>query len=339
LTNNQEKLILRFLICFAGALLLSFCATAQDNVVAGYVLTGSSRVDHLAGRRDPIPVVQSSVLTIPLKRSGKLLLIEAEVDGVVGNFIFDTGAPFLVLNQTYFRSDSRNSRASVGGITGGSNYQLSRKVEKLTMRGLEYLDINADLTPLGHIEDARGVKILGLLGLNLFKAFEIELDVQNNELILRTTDRSGAVQQGSEFTRDLVHPIKVSNNAIFVEGMIAGRRLSFVLDTGAETNTLSADCGKKVMETISIKGRSQLMGTGARKVEVLFGEIRELMVGAESFSNMKTLITNMGDMSTAYGTSVDGMLGYDFLARGKVRINFVKNTIEMEYFDIFKSSR
>lgn len=329
-------MISRFLILLSTAIMLAFCAKAQEDVVAGYVLTGSSRLDHLAGRRDPVPVLHSKTITIPLKRSGKLLLIEAEVDGMVGNFIFDTGAPYLVLNQTYFRSDTRNYGASAGGITGGGNYQLSRKVKKLSMRGLEYLNIEADLTPLGHIEDARGVKILGLLGLNIFKAFEVELDVQKNELILRSTDKSGNVERGSTFKSDLVHPVSVSNNAIFLDCAIAGRRLSFVLDTGAETNTISANCGKKIMETISIKGRSQLMGTGARKVEVLFGEIQELVVGSTSFNNMKTLITYMGDMSAAYGTRVDGMLGYDFLARGKVRINFVKNTIEMEYFDNFK---
>ncbi len=312
---------------------------AQDNVVAGYVLTGSSRLDHLAGRNDPVPVVESETIVIPMKRSGKLLLIEAEVDGTKGNFIFDTGAPYLVLNQTYFRGESRNQNASAGGITGGNNYQLSQKVGKLSLRGMEYTDLHADITHLGHIEDARGVKILGLLGLNLFKGFEIELDVQNNELVLRTIGKNGKVHAQSEFVTDLIHPMRVSNNAIFLECSIAGRRLFFVLDTGAETNTLSSNCGKKVLDTVLIKGRSQLMGTGTKRVEVLYGEIMELKLGVTKFAQMRTIITNMGDLSAAYGTRVDGMLGYDFLARGKVRINFVQNTLEMQYYDTFKGSR
>ncbi len=323
------------------ALLITFIALApnagaQDNVVAGYVLTGSSRLDHLAGRRDPVPGVSARNITIPLKRSGKLLLIEAEVDGVKGDFIFDTGAPYLVLNQTYFRTDTKSRNLSAGGITGGGDYQQSQQVKRLTMSGVEYLNLQADLTPLGHIEDARGVKILGLVGLNLFKAFEMEIDVRNNELYLRLTDDLGNVKSATPFKPDLVHPIKISNNAIFVDCSIAGKRLTYVLDTGAEINTLTVFCGKKVMETISIQGRSQLMGTGSQKVEVLYGSISALNIGVIAFANMRTLLTDMGDMSGSYGMVVDGILGYDFLDRGRLRVNFIKKTMEMQFFDNFK---
>ena len=39
-------------------------------------------------------------LVIPLKRAQNLLLVEAKVDSIEGNFILDTGAPYLVLNKT-----------------------------------------------------------------------------------------------------------------------------------------------------------------------------------------------------------------------------------------------
>ena len=42
-------------------------------------------------------------ITIPLKRAGRLFLLEAHIDEESGNFIFDTGAADLVLNSTYFR--------------------------------------------------------------------------------------------------------------------------------------------------------------------------------------------------------------------------------------------
>ncbi|NQX92801.1 MAG: hypothetical protein HRT74_11885 [Flavobacteriales bacterium] len=58
----------------------------------------------LASSADPTPLGFEETVDLPLIRAGKLLLIEAEVDGVKGNFIFDTGAPYLVLNETYFRN-------------------------------------------------------------------------------------------------------------------------------------------------------------------------------------------------------------------------------------------
>ena len=42
-------------------------------------------------------------ILIPLKRAGNLFLIEARIDTMVGNFIVYLGAPYLVLNATYFR--------------------------------------------------------------------------------------------------------------------------------------------------------------------------------------------------------------------------------------------
>ncbi len=47
--------------------------------------------------------MDSAVCTIPFTRAGNLILIQATVDTVQGNFILDTGAPNLVLNLTYFR--------------------------------------------------------------------------------------------------------------------------------------------------------------------------------------------------------------------------------------------
>lgn len=50
---------------------------------------------------DPKSDFQS--ITTPLKRAGRLFLIEATIGDQTGNFVFDTGASKLVLNRTYFR--------------------------------------------------------------------------------------------------------------------------------------------------------------------------------------------------------------------------------------------
>src|SRR5215213_6168819 len=47
--------------------------------------------------------VDSSSCIIPFTRAGNLILVKAKADEVEGNFILDTGAPYLVLNITYFR--------------------------------------------------------------------------------------------------------------------------------------------------------------------------------------------------------------------------------------------
>jgi len=44
----------------------------------------------------------AQTVTIPIKRAGNLIIVEAQIDSIAGNFVLDTGAPYLVLNATYF---------------------------------------------------------------------------------------------------------------------------------------------------------------------------------------------------------------------------------------------
>ena len=53
------------------------------------------------GNKGPMGELESVI--IPLKRVGRLFLMEAKIDDLTGDFLFDTGAAQLVLNSTYFR--------------------------------------------------------------------------------------------------------------------------------------------------------------------------------------------------------------------------------------------
>ena len=133
--------------------LLLFCFAAQATEV--------SVPDVDKGFDDPIPQGDFDELFIPLKRVQNLFLIEARVDSLVGNFILDTGAPHLVLNKTYF-SGGRLAEGNTAsyGITGGGSTVLNTTIDSLILQELFYTNVDADIVNLGHLEDARGVKIL-----------------------------------------------------------------------------------------------------------------------------------------------------------------------------------
>jgi hypothetical protein len=288
--------------------------------------------------KDPVPQCEKPVITIPLKQAGRLLLIEAEIDGRKGNFIFDTGAPYLVLNKTYFRNYKKRNNATAGTITGMVAGVSTVDVETLSFQGVSYSNLDADLVSLGEIENARGVKILGLLGLNLFTSFEMEIDVRNSVLKLYQTDAEGECYHSpSDYECEITRPISVFDNTIFVECMIADKKLRFGFDSGAETNALSSRANKKVLETISITGRRKLGGVGNGSLEIIYGRMNDFKLGEETVLGMQTLITNFDGMSSAYGTSIDGMLGYDFMAKGLVRINCRKKFMKLCLFDKFSS--
>ena len=282
---------------------------------------------------DPEFNLKADSVTIPMKRSGRLFLIEAKVDGETGNLVFDTGANGLVLNSTYFRNYVKTARAYSNGITGtvGSTEQIS--VGKLEFAGLMYKKLNADLANLGHIENRRNDKILGLIGFSMLRSLEIVIDPINNELKLFRIDKAGNRLNSNRprFKADYSQKIEGNSNILFLKGTISGKVLNFCFDTGAETNVICSDCNKKIMSTLTITRRTSLKGAGAAGAEVFYGRMNEFSIGNQQIPNMQTIITNLDALSESYGTHIDGILGNSFMKQGIVCINFVNKQFGIRF--------
>jgi hypothetical protein len=265
-------------------------------------------------------------ISIPLKRAGRLIMVEANVDGEVGNLIFDTGATGIVLNKTYFRDHISNNQLTSKGITGPMDHVDGVFINQLTISELNFTGLNANMANLAHIENRRGVKILGLFGFGLFRNFEIVIDIGKGRLFLYRVDKKGnRVHSKEEFKSDYTQKIKTFQNIVFLKGTIGGKSLWFCFDTGAETNAISAYASKEVLKTITISRKSNLNGMGSQSNAVLFGMMNDFRLGQIKLSDMETIITNLDHLNEVYDLKIDGMLGYNFLVKGEICINFEKN--------------
>ena len=265
-------------------------------------------------------------VTIPLRRAGRLFLLEGTINNIIGNFILDTGASGLVLNKTYFRNTIPVDDEEGGGVTGATSSVARINVKRLSVSDLLYSNIPADVTSLGHLENRRGVKILGLFGMSLLKNVEMVIDVRNNELQIYSLDKQGnrvsSTSPADKF--DIIQKIEEFHHVMFVKATIGGKILDFCLDTGAESNVLSTDAPKNALSKVTITHRSNLQGVGEDRGEVLFGTLNDFLMGNHQILNMETIICSLAAMAKKYGYPIDGMLGYDFFVKGKVHINLVK---------------
>lgn len=202
-------------------------------------------------------------------------------------------------------------------------------IDSLEISGIVYTRQDAVTANLGHIENRRAVKILGLFGFALLKNFEIIIDVQNSQLQIYKTDATGnrIGRKNSTFTADYIQKFELQNNILMLKGSIGGKRLKFCLDSGAETNVIDNNSPKDVLKTITITKRTQVRGTGSTVNEVLYGKMSDFKLDQIQLDNMETIIVNLGDMSEAYNTHIDGMLGYNFLSQGLFCINFTKKEL------------
>ncbi|NVO18559.1 MAG: aspartyl protease family protein [Bacteroidetes bacterium] len=282
---------------------------------------------------DPEAIENFDELTLPLKRAGRLFLVEAIIDGESGNLVFDTGATGLVLNRTYFRNHACIECGPSNGITGTTGNIANTIARDVRIGGLQFQKIRADVSDLSHIENRRGVKIIGLMGFNMIKSFEIVIDANQNELHLYRIDRKGNRIKSDEQipVQDHIQKIEPWHPVLIVKGIIAGKQLNFCFDSGAETNAISNHAPKNVLNTISITRRSGLKGAGQATSEVLFGTMNDFMLDKTSLNEMETIVTNLDALSEVYGVTIDGMLGYNFLEKGIITINLVKKQFSVRY--------
>lgn len=280
---------------------------------------------------DPPITFDSSTAALRFFRAGNLILLKAKADTTEGYFILDTGAPYLILNMTYFRdypSISFSEDGEQGGITGAVTAYAPTKLEKFSLGPFHYHNIHADRINLGHIESVKGVKIFGLLGLQLFKKFEMIIDYETNTIYLHLISKKEAKTYKSEMLKDAtshyVLPFVIQEHKMMVKATFGTKSLTFIIDTGAESNVIDSRLPNSILEAITVSRRVTLRGNGGAGVEALYGDISDLKIGDIPLGKLPVLVTNLEKMCSAYNTScLDGMLGFDFLSQHKIGFNFV----------------
>jgi predicted aspartyl protease len=278
---------------------------------------------------DPI-VSSDSTSVIPFTRAGNLILIQARADSIVGNFILDTGAPNLVLNMTYFRSYStiNSSDQEQTGLSGSASNRIQIQIDEFSFGNIKYNRVEADLTNLGQIENSKGVKILGLLGIQLFRQFELIIDYEKSLIYLHLISKKEAKTYKSELLNDTsaysVIPFDITDNKIITKLEIGGKKLRFIIDCGAETNLLDSRLPNNIFENVEIGRRVILRGADDKKTEALYGNLKNMKIGNQQVSSLPILITNLQKSCLSYISCTDGILGFDFLSLHKIGFNFVK---------------
>jgi hypothetical protein len=307
---------------------------AQKGKCVGRVIISGVSFKHIIDV-DPAPYGDFKTLIVPIKRTGNLIIVEAQVDSLEGNFVMDTGAPYLVLNSTYFRDATKISDQQSGGVNGETENTFTTVVHNFSILDLHYSKLTADVTDLSGIENGRGIKILGLLGTRLFSRFAVTIDLQNNLLYIHKLDNEGNIppEERVFHTPTLKTSFKFLNDIIFLKGGIGDKSMWFVFDTGAEANLLDYGKTKKIIKNMQIISRSKLTGMGGSRFEVLSARFDNLTVGDQQFMHNRGLITNLEKMGKAYDHTIDGILGYDFFTRGVFSINFVKKEFEMYIYN------
>lgn len=284
-------------------------------------------------------IIDNYTTRIPFKLVDRLMVIEGEYRGKKGTFILDTGSERLLLNKAHFSDmiQQYSNRAETTGVLDYVDDPVEKRIQKILFKDLSIENKRSHIIDLKHIEKSKKVKILGIIGYNVLKDYEIFIDMYLNQITLTKIDPLGNKLGKQHYLEEIVDSIdfKLKKHTIVIQGTINQKKLTFGLDTGAEFNQISSKVSKQVLKSFYPRRRVKLIGASNRKIEVLYGDLYRLKLSKTVyFGPMKTLLTNLKSLNKAFGTKLDGVLGHDFFAQKRTIINYKKQKIYFIDFPI-----
>ncbi|WP_299229074.1 hypothetical protein [uncultured Psychroserpens sp.] len=277
-------------------------------------------------------VLNENTTRIPFKLVDHLIVIEAELLNQKGNFIIDTGSERLMLNKKHFKTYSANLNKTreTSGIHNLIDNSIEKRLREFIIKDLKIRHKNSDIIDLSHIELSKKMRLLGIIGYNILKDYEIFIDMHLNQITLSRVNAKGEKLDKNIYLERLIDSVdfKLKKHTIVLEAYIDDQKMKFGLDTAAEYNQLNASINKKALKHFFPKRRLMLVGASGKRIEVLAGKLyRVKLTESIYFAPMKTTLTNLNRMNEAFGTSLDGLMGYEFLRQQRTIINYQKEKL------------
>lgn len=258
-----------------------------------------------------------------------MIVTKADIDDRQGEFILDTGAPLMVVNDIPSKPSwvaaSFKDEIAVGETT----------IKAFNWAGTEEKSLDALVLDISHLESAFGRPLEGMIGFNAIKDYELFFDYQR-KILLRCDPRKNVLHDNSEPSHSI--RFQLYDHLPVITLKVGDRVLRLGLDTGACDNLLDESVVKELdpalfsfMADEAVQGLDQKVNR-VQAIRVDNVQLADLPV----ISDLKFLTTEMPQLRDASGNELDGLLGYSFLSRMKFSINYPKRRIHVwEFAEVF----
>lgn len=276
--------------------------------------------------------VNASTTRIPFKVIDQLIIVEVEILDEVGDFIVDTGSETLILNSVHFKPTRKygDDGEQKSGVNDNIEDVKEKHLNLLSINTINLEKLNADVIDLSHIEQTKKIKLLGIIGYNVLKDFEIFIDTYLNQLTLTKIDKKGNKLSNKVYAETIEDSIDftLKKHTIILDAYVGDNKVEFGLDTAAEYNQINKNLNSDILEYFYPLGELKLTGASGKKKNVLAGKLYRVKLNDSIyFGPMKTVLTNLRKMNTAFGTNLDGILGFEFFIQKRTIINYRKKKL------------
>lgn len=254
-------------------------------------------------------------VVLPFELDRGMIYLAAETDMETGQFLLDTGAPSLVINEEPQPDEESPYTAQSCGATVSIGL---KEVTEFSWAGIDLRDIEAITLDLSHLEEARKASVAGMIGYDLLKNYTLLLNYETEELALL---RPRPWHKWSEHAPLMRIPFELSDHLPVIEFQYAGQILHLGIDTGAATNLLSntiilsPSAKNSPIVLAEVQGLDQQISKGERQ------ELQDVTYKDHHFSD-EFLLLDLSHLQDESGKTLDGLLGYPFLSQYVVAIDY-----------------
>lgn len=215
-------------------------------------------------------------------------------------------------------------------------------VDKISIGGVEFRNCIVTVSSKNDIADETG-----LIGPDVFRKFLITLDFHNWKMILSPLPRHPAGDVDFDeiaidryiapemqnfirvymFGHDLVAPVTVNDKAIG----------NFILDTGADLNTMSPRFATKVTKA-SDDHEYRMSGVSGRVNNVLTGQKAILQIAKMRIESHELPVFATDRISASDGTEIAGFIGIRTLVQMKMTLDYRDGLVDLQVYEFKKAT-
>lgn len=269
--------------------------------------------------------VVSMHATVPIDNLGGVLVVKATIDGRGPfNLVLDTGAGSTVLTPRVFQAlrlspSGRGTAAGLGTHSVGEQHVVLDDVEVGAAAARDVAAAIIDLPPDLTYQGKYGT-IDGILGYTFMKNFAVTVDYAHDSA---TFARPGT-NDSSPLPMTLVH------SAPMVHGSVNGVPALLMLDTGNNGISIASAQFAQKAGGLSRPGcavaEQTHEGVGGM-VSTPLVRVRDIRVGNSVIHNVALAISSAREEALAGSSGPDLILGYDFLRRFRVVVDYLHNRL------------
>jgi len=254
---------------------------------------------------------------VPFELVNGMILVEASVNGDSGMFVLDTGFPTVVVNT----QNSGPLRLAENQPATYESKKLAVTVSHFRWADIERENMDAVAMDISHLESTSEKKILGVIGFEVLRQYELLFDFEHKRLLMLPSENNWLHRAYEPLHRVR---FKMHGQLPIVKAEIAGKKVKLGLDSGG-TNLLSGELfGAFSPKELGKLEREKMVGFGFSTKHLKAARLPALSIDGTSFGQTRFVFD---DLPYLKQHRIDGLLGLPFLAQFRFSINYEEKRV------------